>query len=113
MCSSVSISTDFQLKRLLYSRGRFDNPEYSASVVSRYVGFAIINFLTAAFKAVIMVRLFEMYDMSETIKDDTTLAKLRSKLLYADDDYSESPPRSKEATTFNISVKISPIRRGV
>ncbi|XP_049268441.1 uncharacterized protein LOC119383356 isoform X2 [Rhipicephalus sanguineus] len=95
MCSSVSISTDFQLKRLLYSRGRFDNPEYSASV------------------AVIMVRLFEMYDMSETIKDDTTLAKLRSKLLYADDDYSESPPRSKEATTFNISVKISPIRRGV
>ncbi|KAL1430531.1 hypothetical protein MTO96_014963 [Rhipicephalus appendiculatus] len=64
-------------------KGSFHNPEYSANTVSRYVGFAIMNFLSAAFKAVIMVRLFEMYDdISETIENDTTPSKLRSKLLY-------------------------------
>ncbi|XP_075543748.1 uncharacterized protein LOC142578231 [Dermacentor variabilis] len=113
------------LKWFLHRRGRFDNPEYSANTVSRYVGFAIISFLMTGFKvrcadmsgtsrfllrrqyrkpcyffrrssgrvfcseasgarhAVVMLRLFELYDdISETVRLNTLAAKLRDLLAY-------------------------------
>ncbi|KAL3200768.1 hypothetical protein MRX96_013042 [Rhipicephalus microplus] len=52
------------------------------------------------------VRLFEMHeDTSETIKNDKTVAKIQSQMLYSDGDYSDRSARSKEATSCNISVK--------
>lgn len=100
---------EFQLKRFLHHRGRFDNPEYSANTVSRYVGFAIINFLMTGFKAVVMVRLFELYDdISENVRVDTLVAKLRALLAYNNPSYYGSPARSKEATLLAMSIGAGP-----
>ncbi|XP_050039725.1 uncharacterized protein [Dermacentor andersoni] len=88
------------LKWFLHHRGRFDNPEYSANTVSRYVGFAIINFLMTGFKAVVMLRLFELYDdISETVRLNTLATKVRDLLDYDKPSYYGSPAQSKEATS--------------
>ncbi|XP_077516670.1 uncharacterized protein LOC144127551 [Amblyomma americanum] len=66
------------IKQLLYTRGRIENPEYSANTVSRYVGFSIINCLLTGFKAIVMMRLFDLYDdLWESMRLDSLLAKQR------------------------------------
>ncbi|KAH6936270.1 hypothetical protein HPB50_015200 [Hyalomma asiaticum] len=74
--------------------------------VSRYVGFAIINFLMIGFKGVVMVRLFELYDdLSEAVESEASFAKLRRLMLYSNADYSRTPGRSKEATSYIMATK--------
>ncbi|XP_049522400.1 uncharacterized protein LOC119448151 [Dermacentor silvarum] len=58
------------LKRFLHHRGRFDNPEYSANTVSRYVGFAIINFLMTGFKC---VNCFSVLENSQSLAQGNRL----------------------------------------
>ncbi|XP_065283890.1 uncharacterized protein [Dermacentor albipictus] len=88
------------LKWFLHHRGSFYNPEYSANTVSRYVGFAIISFLITGFKAVVMFRLFELYDdISETVRLNTLATKLRDLVAYDKPSCYGTPARSKEATS--------------
>lgn len=56
-----------------------------------------------------MVRLFELYDdISETIRMDKLVAKLRTLLAYNNPSYYGSPDLSKEATLLAMSIDAGP-----